>query len=368
MAKEGCWGPTCRFTGSRTQSTANPGRCTNTRGYLAYAEIKEIIRAGANVKKFHDGDSNTDVLLYNGDYVGYMTPTTKDTRRTDWRKLNFAGTIDWAVDLQKFSEDEKTNTDRPQSGQGCISGHDMTLETVEMCEFACEYGFCPSSLCICDENGKLKGLPAERKDVMGSAWDSSHLDMNRLCAFSCRYGSCPPEVCSDGLTQQDEDEDEDEGLYEITPGSDSLYKTRVTVHKECHVFEMGSLRQTSINQCKGQCGEKLREAEAEGRVSNYGCMGLFPLDKPIPWIKINGFPSRMAAGKCVCDDMLINTIAESVIEAMPMIAAVRHLVPKVGCTSNTSRSAVRGQALFSWLTRKLIDRVFYANVGGEAGS
>ncbi|KID97061.1 glycoside hydrolase family 18 protein, partial [Metarhizium majus ARSEF 297] len=319
MAKEGCWGPMCGFTGSRTQSTANPGRCTNTRGYLAYAETKEIISAGGNVRTFHDGDSNTDVLLYNGDYVGYMTPTTKDTRRTDWRKLNFAGTIDWAVDLREFSEDDLTNTDRPKSGQGCISGHDMTLETAEMCEFACEYGFCPSSLCICDEKGKLKGLPAERRDVKGSAWDWFHLDMNRLCAFSCRYDNCPREVCSDGLTQQDEDEDE--GLYEITPGSNSLYETRAMAHKDCHVFEMGSLRQTSINQCKGQCGEKLREAEVEGRVSNYGCMGLFPLDKPIPWIEISGFPSRIAPGKCVCDDMLINTIAESVIKAMPMIAA-----------------------------------------------
>ncbi|KID67803.1 class V chitinase Chi100, partial [Metarhizium brunneum ARSEF 3297] len=209
MAKEGCWGPTCGFTGSRTQSTANPGRCTNTRGYLAYAEIKEIISAGGNVRTFHDGDSNTDVLLYNGDYVGYMTPTTKDTRRTDWREFNFAGTIDWAVDLQEFSEEHLTNTDRPKSGQGCISGHDMTLETAEMCEFACEYGFCPSSLCICDEKGKLKGLPAERKDVKGSAWDWLHLDMNRLCAFSCRYDNCPHEVCTDGIIQQGEDEDED---------------------------------------------------------------------------------------------------------------------------------------------------------------
>ncbi|KAG8420071.1 hypothetical protein J3459_011430 [Metarhizium acridum] len=167
MAKEGCWGPTCDFTGSRTDSTANPGRCTNTRGYLAYAEIKEVKRAGVNVKTFHDDDSNTDVLLYNADHVGYTTPTTKDTRRTDWRKLNFAGTIDWTVDLQKFSEDEMTNTDQPISGQACVSGHDVTLETAEMCEFACEHDFCPPFLCICDEKGKLKGLPAEKKDVEG---------------------------------------------------------------------------------------------------------------------------------------------------------------------------------------------------------
>ncbi|KHO00990.1 glycoside hydrolase family 18 protein [Metarhizium album ARSEF 1941] len=323
MAKDGCWGPMCDFTGSRAESNASPGRCTKTAGYLAYAEINEIIKAGGDVQTFHDGGSNTDVLLYNGDYVSYTTPTTRETRRTDWEKLNFAGTIDWAVDLQRFSADDMSSIDRPQSGQGCVSGRDLSLETAEMCEFACEYGFCPASLCSCVERGKLRDLPPEKKDVKGSAWDSFDLDMNRLCAFSCKYDKCPEDVCSNGVQQQDEDEDDDDDddAYEITPGSTSQYETRYEHHKECHVFEEGSLRQSSVNQCIGPCSEEIRKAKEEGRVTNYGCMGFFPLNEPIPWFKVNGFSSRMAPGRCVCDDMLVNTIAESVIEAMPMIAA-----------------------------------------------
>ncbi|OAA42196.1 glycoside hydrolase family 18 protein [Metarhizium rileyi] len=319
MAEDGCWGPMCKFKGSRTDSFANPGRCTNTRGYLAYAEINEIIATGVDGKTFHDGSSNTDVLLFKGDYIGYMTPTTKDTRRADWRKLRFAGTIDWAVDLQRFSEDELANTDRPKSGEGCISGHDITPETAEMCEFACEHGFCPPSVCICDKKGKLKQLPAENKDVRGSAWDSFRLDMNRLCAFSCKYDKCPQDVCSDGLDQQDEEEEK--GAREARPGSLSAYEVKKFNYGFCHLFENGGNAQTSINQCRGPCAEQLKEAEAEGRVSNYGCVGNFSLDEPIPWLSVPNLPSRIAPGRCVCDDMLVNIIAETVIEAMPVIAA-----------------------------------------------
>lgn len=66
MAEEGCWGPMCEFTGSRGVSDAAPGRCTNTSGYLAQAEIDEIIqRRGA--RTFYDPLSNSDVMLYNGE-------------------------------------------------------------------------------------------------------------------------------------------------------------------------------------------------------------------------------------------------------------------------------------------------------------
>jgi hypothetical protein len=40
------------------------------------------------------------------EWASYMTDETKQSRRDRWRSLNFAGTIDWAVDLQQFSEDD----------------------------------------------------------------------------------------------------------------------------------------------------------------------------------------------------------------------------------------------------------------------
>jgi hypothetical protein len=65
MASDSCWGPLCDFTGSRTQSDAKPGRCTKTSGYISNAEILEISQRG-DIQSFHDSDSDTDVILYEG--------------------------------------------------------------------------------------------------------------------------------------------------------------------------------------------------------------------------------------------------------------------------------------------------------------
>jgi hypothetical protein len=65
MAVDGCWGPMCEFTGSRLVSDANPGRCTDTAGYISNAEINELIQNG-NGRVLYDRKSDTDVLLYNG--------------------------------------------------------------------------------------------------------------------------------------------------------------------------------------------------------------------------------------------------------------------------------------------------------------
>lgn len=66
MARDGCWGPLCEFTGSRTKSDAKPGRCTKTGGYLAYAEIIEILKRGDGARTFFDANSNSDIMLYKG--------------------------------------------------------------------------------------------------------------------------------------------------------------------------------------------------------------------------------------------------------------------------------------------------------------
>jgi GH18 family chitinase len=41
MVDAGCTGPMCKYTGP--DSGATPGKCTNTAGYLANAEIDQII-------------------------------------------------------------------------------------------------------------------------------------------------------------------------------------------------------------------------------------------------------------------------------------------------------------------------------------
>jgi hypothetical protein len=66
MAKNGYWGPTCDFTGSRTQSDAAAGRCTKTGGYLGYAEIAELVSTADGLRMFYDAKSNSDIIVYNG--------------------------------------------------------------------------------------------------------------------------------------------------------------------------------------------------------------------------------------------------------------------------------------------------------------
>ncbi|KAK0724372.1 hypothetical protein B0H67DRAFT_606956 [Lasiosphaeris hirsuta] len=117
MAKAGCTGPTCTFLGDRLNSEAKKGRCTDTQGYISNAEIYEIIAtidpdpdsdAGTIAgKSWHDKESNSDILVYEEtEWVAYMSKITKETRRKHWMGFNFAGTIDWAVDLQSFTIDD----------------------------------------------------------------------------------------------------------------------------------------------------------------------------------------------------------------------------------------------------------------------
>ncbi|RYP87128.1 hypothetical protein DL769_000587 [Monosporascus sp. CRB-8-3] len=148
MTKAGCDGPTCTFEGERLWSEAMPGMCTDTAGYISNAEIEQIKATTSNVKVWHDARSNSDVMVYYGqisrtnffadrryadkrdgvdtEWVAYMTETTKATRRERWQGLGFAGTIDWAVDLQQFTDDDYL-------GPGGAEQPDDTMPPLEKC-------------------------------------------------------------------------------------------------------------------------------------------------------------------------------------------------------------------------------------------
>lgn len=68
MTKEGCTGPDCTFEGARLDSKAAKGRCTDTAGYIADAEIRDIILFGSDVETWHDGGSNSDIIVYNSGF------------------------------------------------------------------------------------------------------------------------------------------------------------------------------------------------------------------------------------------------------------------------------------------------------------
>ncbi|KAK2797393.1 hypothetical protein FQN50_009194 [Emmonsiellopsis sp. PD_5] len=103
MAEAGCTGPMCKFTGTSRISNAAKGRCTDTGGYISNAEIKEIIINGNVNEQWKKEGSN--ILVYNDtEWVAYMDDDTKSARAKFYDSYNFAGTTDWAVDLQDFMD------------------------------------------------------------------------------------------------------------------------------------------------------------------------------------------------------------------------------------------------------------------------
>lgn len=141
MAEVGCWGPMCKFTGDRVTSYATPGRCTDTGGYIADAEINEIIRGGASgkrqnsrvTKQFLDTSSNSDILVYDNDqWVSYMSESTKAVRTRLYASLGMAGTTDWASDLQEFHDPPKPAKDWDSFISMASAGGDPKKSTVRI--------------------------------------------------------------------------------------------------------------------------------------------------------------------------------------------------------------------------------------------
>ncbi|KAI0096415.1 glycoside hydrolase superfamily [Nemania sp. FL0031] len=99
MIDPSCTGPLCTYAGPN--STATRGRCTKTNGYISNAEINELIATGDVSKKWTD-DTESDYVIYgNGDWVAYMDEANKESRIAKFKSLNFKGSSDWAIDLQK---------------------------------------------------------------------------------------------------------------------------------------------------------------------------------------------------------------------------------------------------------------------------
>lgn len=106
MAEAGCDGPECLFTGSQVQSDATKGRCTGTAGYIANAEINEILSDKSRVTRhFTDAKSDTKILVYdNTQWVGYMDDGIRANRHQLYSGLNLGGITNWATDLERFND------------------------------------------------------------------------------------------------------------------------------------------------------------------------------------------------------------------------------------------------------------------------
>lgn len=105
MAQAGCYTENCFFTGTSTQSDATVGPCTNTAGYISNAEINDILNSNRVNQNYVDGPSNTNILVYdNTQWIGWMSPSIKASRKAVYEVLKMGGASDWASDLASYND------------------------------------------------------------------------------------------------------------------------------------------------------------------------------------------------------------------------------------------------------------------------
>ncbi|KAL4804670.1 glycoside hydrolase superfamily [Aspergillus unguis] len=105
MTDPDCTDPECTFTGE--ESGATKGSCTDTAGYLSNVEIYDIIRQANSDDNYNNVtitqyEDEGDVLIYNGNqWVSWLTSDSYKARKEWYDSLNFGGSVDWAVDLDR---------------------------------------------------------------------------------------------------------------------------------------------------------------------------------------------------------------------------------------------------------------------------
>lgn len=128
MTDGSCYTPECTFGGGAAGSTADPGPCTDTAGYLADAEISDIMdgtNSTSNEKRrrrrglhsrdtalssrvnqyYYDEVSDSQIMVFDDNqWVSFMTDDILASRTSLYKGLSLGGTTNWASDLQTFND------------------------------------------------------------------------------------------------------------------------------------------------------------------------------------------------------------------------------------------------------------------------
>jgi chitinase len=206
MTEAGCYGPMCTYVGP--SSGAYPGICTNTAGYLGNAEIAYMNATMSSSSSYLDDDSYSNILVFDEtQWVSYMDDDNKAVRAALYEAYNFAGTTDWAIDLQGTAQSLIDVCGEPTSSAGapalCVSSEAVTCiagtgdtDYKDLCNFTCNLDYCPSP-CTCTANGTANPLPVISASTV-YACPATGLDISysSLCSFACKYGYCPIDYCT----------------------------------------------------------------------------------------------------------------------------------------------------------------------------
>ncbi|KAL5358871.1 hypothetical protein BJX96DRAFT_173834 [Aspergillus floccosus] len=184
----------CTYIGP--ESAAEKGMCTGTAGYLANAEIENLLNDETVEHRtyFRDQESDSDFFMWgDGNWVAYMTEDRKNQRRDKYFSLSFAGTVDWAVDLQEFTDDDYVGAydneedlpdgdPLPSCGGGDYSTPEALDNDLANIPSNCQFQYTLQTLATV-----LKAAKANYSDIMADDYDSKFDTYSKAVADSAPF-------------------------------------------------------------------------------------------------------------------------------------------------------------------------------------
>lgn len=98
LSNPDCTTPGCSFSGGATA-----GVCTKTSGYLAYYEVRDILKKNPSIQVHHDKEAAVKYFTFDSNqWISYDDADTFK-QKVEWaNSMGFSGSLIWASDLDDF--------------------------------------------------------------------------------------------------------------------------------------------------------------------------------------------------------------------------------------------------------------------------
>jgi hypothetical protein len=88
-----------------------------------------------------------------------------------------------------------TSTSSAPSGTICVAGTGPG-NYVGLCNFCCNYGYCPSGPCTCTQYSNMAVPAPPITNTPGTPLPGEDASYIGLCSYACNHGYCPPTACT----------------------------------------------------------------------------------------------------------------------------------------------------------------------------